>query len=243
MGIAQDSETFTPDPTTASWKSRFLAGALSMLPLMIGVIPFGIVFGASARAGGWSALQTQAMSMILFAGASQLVVLGLVAAAAAPVMIVLTVAILNVRHLLYSMSLARTLAGTEPPPRWLLAFTVTDESYAMTIRESLAGRATPAFLWGSSLTLYVLWALATLLGILIGDRIPDPQQYGLDLIFPLTFLALLLSVAKTRREWAVALLSAALAYGLSKVVDGGTALFLAIMLGAFIGALVIDRPR
>lgn len=214
-----------------------------MLPMMVGVIPFGIVFGASARAGGWTAIQTQAMSMILFAGASQLVVLGLVAAAAAPVMIVLTVAILNLRHLLYSMSLARTLRGSEPPPRWLLAFTVTDESFAMTIRESLSGRATPAFLWGSSLVLYLSWALATLVGILIGDRIPDPTTYGLDLIFPLTFLALLVSVANTRKEWIVAALTAVLAVALSRVVDGGTALFISILAGAAIGALVIDRPR
>jgi len=214
-----------------------------MLPLMVGVIPFGIVFGASARAGGWTAIQTQAMSMILFAGASQLVVLGLVAAAAAPVMIVLTVAILNLRHLLYSMSLARTLRGSEPPPRWLLAFTVTDESFAMTIRESLSGRATPAFLWGSSLVLYLSWALATLVGILIGDRIPDPTTYGLDLIFPLTFLALLVSVANTRKEWIVAALTAVLAVALSRVVDGGTALFISILAGAAIGALVIDRPK
>ncbi len=214
-----------------------------MLPMMVGVIPFGIVFGASARAGGWTAIQTQAMSMILFAGASQLVVLGLVAAAAAPVMIVLTVAILNLRHLLYSMSLARTLRGSEPPPRWLLAFTVTDESFAMTIRESLSGRATPAFLWGSSLVLYFSWALATMVGILIGDRIPDPTTYGLDLIFPLTFLALLVSVANTRKEWIVAALTAVLAVALSRVVDGGTALFISILAGAAIGALVIDRPR
>lgn len=213
-----------------------------MLPMMVGVIPFGIVFGASARAGGWTAIQTQAMSMILFAGASQLVVLGLVAAAAAPVMIVLTVAILNLRHLLYSMSLARTLRGSEPPPRWLLAFTVTDESFAMTIRESLSGRATPAFLWGSSLVLYFSWALATMVGILIGDRIPDPTTYGLDLIFPLTFLALLVSVANTRKEWIVAALTAVLAVALSRVVDGGTALFISILAGAAIGALVIDRP-
>ena len=214
-----------------------------MLPMMVGVIPFGIVFGASARAGGWTAIQTQAMSMILFAGASQLVVLGLVAAAAAPVMIVLTVAILNLRHLLYSMSLSRTLRGSEPPPRWLLAFTVTDESFAMTIRESLSGRATPAFLWGSSLVLYFSWALATMVGILIGDRIPDPTTYGLDLIFPLTFLALLVSVANTRKEWIVAALTAVLAVALSRVVDGGTALFISILAGAAIGALVIDRPR
>lgn len=214
-----------------------------MLPMMVGVIPFGIVFGASARAGGWTAIQTQSMSMILFAGASQLVVLGLVAAAAAPVMIVLTVAILNLRHLLYSMSLARTLRGSEPPPRWLLAFTVTDESFAMTIRESLSGRATPAFLWGSSLVLYFSWALATMVGILIGDRIPDPTTYGLDLIFPLTFLALLVSVANTRKEWIVAALTAVLAVALSRVVDGGTALFISILAGAAIGALVIDRPQ
>jgi len=158
-------------------------------------------------------------------------------------MIVLTVAILNLRHLLYSMSLARTLRGSEPPPRWLLAFTVTDESFAMTIRESLSGRATPAFLWGSSLVLYLSWALATLVGILIGDRIPDPTTYGLDLIFPLTFLALLVSVANTRKEWIVAALTAVLAVALSRVVDGGTALFISILAGAAIGALVIDRPK
>jgi 4-azaleucine resistance transporter AzlC len=212
-----------------------------MLPLMVGVIPFGMLYGVTALAAGWSPFQTMAMSLLLFAGAAQLATVSLVAGGAAFVAVVVAVFIMNLRHVLYGMSLARELPQDEPPPRLVQAFTLTDESYAVTIRESRQGRASTAFFWGASLTLYLSWQLATALGILLGDRIPDPRALGLDLIFPLTFFSLLLAVAHTRKDWAVAVLSGVIVVGLRRITDGGTALIAATIVAAFAGALIGER--
>jgi 4-azaleucine resistance transporter AzlC len=241
---AESPRQATPEsPTHASWQTRFRAGSLAMLPLMVGVIPFGMVYGVSALAAGWSPVQTMAMSLLLFAGAAQLAVVSLVAGGAAYVAVALAVFVMNLRHLLYGMSLARELPGDEPPPRLVQAFTLTDESYAVTIRESRQGRASTAFFWGASLTLYVSWQVASALGIMLGDRIPDPTALGLDLIFPLTFLSLLLAVARNRRDWAVATLSGAIVVGLRQVTDGGTALIAGTIVAACIGALIGESRR
>ncbi|MGI9252541.1 MAG: AzlC family ABC transporter permease [Thermomicrobiales bacterium] len=240
------NEAETPpaaDPGRADWAARFRRGVLGMLPLMIAVIPFGMVFGVSARAEGWSVVQTQGMSLILFAGSAQLAVVSLVSGGAAPLAIVIAVLVMNLRHMLYGMSLARELPAGEPPPRWLLAATLTDESYAVTITEARRGSASSAYLWGASLTLYLCWALATLAGIVLGARIPDPHALGLDLIFPLTFLSLLVMVVRGWRDWVVAAIAAGIAMGLRQVTDGGAALIGGMLLGAFIGAAVVERPR
>jgi predicted branched-subunit amino acid permease len=226
-----------------AWGSRFRAGVLLMAPLLVGVIPFALVFGASARTEGWSTPQVMALSGLLFAGSAQLAVVSLVAGGAAPASIVLAVAVLNLRHVLYGMSLSREIPRDEPPPRWLLAPWLTDESYAITIREARAGRASAALLWGASLALYLTFVPATLAGVLLGDRIPDPTGLGLDLVFPLVFFSLLLLVIRGWRDVVVAVIAAALVMGLRQVVDGGSALVGATIIAALAGALVLERPR
>lgn len=230
----------------ARWRTRFRDGVVAVLPLMVGVVPFALVFGMSARAGGWSLVETQALSMLLFAGSAQLAVLSLAAGGAAGATIVVVVALLNLRHVLYGMALARWLPRDDPPPRPLLAALVTDESFGLATREAVAGRASAAFLWGSSVTLYVLFAVFTLVGALLGDRIPDPGGLGLDIVFPLTFLALLLVVVRGWRDWLVAALSGGLVVVLRQVVDGGTALLGATVVAAAAGAILLgaadDNP-
>lgn len=237
---APPRSTLPPLPP-APPRDRFRAGALAVLPLLAGVVPFGAVFGISARAAGWGLLETQALSMLLFAGSAQLAVVTLAGGGAAAATIVLAVALLNLRHVLYGMSLARWLPPDEPPPRPLLAALVTDESFAVTARECLEGRASARFLWGANVTMYVAFALATLAGALFGDRLPDPSGLGLDVIFPLMFLALLLTVARNRRDWAVAALAVVVVLALRRFVDGGTALLAATVGAAALGALLEGR--
>lgn len=223
------------------WRRRFRDGVIAVLPLMVGVVPFALVFGMSARAGGWSVVETQALSMLLFAGSAQLAVLSLAAGGAAGATIVVVVALLNLRHVLYGMALARWLPRDEPPARPLLAALVTDESFGLATREAVAGRPSAAFLWGSSVTLYALFAIFTLVGALLGNRIPDPSGLGLDIVFPLTFLALLLVVVRGWRDWLVAALSGALVVALRQVTDGGTALLGATVAAATIGAVLLGN--
>src|SRR6185437_7585071 len=106
--------------------------------------------------------------------------------------IVLTVLALNLRHALYGLSLRRQLGRRTRPPLPLLAFLLTDEAYGVTVRDGLDGGGGPGFLLGAGLSLYGAYNLATLAGVLAGRLLPDPRRLGLDFVFPLTFLALLL---------------------------------------------------
>ena len=102
----------------ASRRSEFVAGMKATIPLIVGAIPFGIIFGAVAVNAGISPMAAQAMSLFVFAGSAQFVAAGLVAGGAGLIIIILTTFVVNVRHGLYSMSLAPHVK--QLPQRWLL---------------------------------------------------------------------------------------------------------------------------
>jgi 4-azaleucine resistance transporter AzlC len=212
-----------------------------MAPLWPGIVPFAIAFALAARAAGFSLAETQALSMVVFAGSAQFATVTLVAGGAGAVSIVLTALLLNLRHVLYGLSLARHLGPRTRPPCPLLAFFVTDESYGVAIREYLAGRGGDAYLFGASLSLYGVFAAATLAGALLGARLPDLTGLGLDFVFPLTFLALLLPLLRSRTHWLVAALSALFALALGRVAGGGVAILCSTLAAAGLGAALDHR--
>jgi 4-azaleucine resistance transporter AzlC len=216
-------------------------GFLAMMPLWIGVMPFGATFAILARGNGFSVVETQALSMLVFAGSAQLAVVTLAAAGSGFLVVVLTVLLLNLRHVLYAVSLRRLLEPPIRPPRWLLAFLLTDESYGLAIREFFRGRGSAGFLFGASLSLYVSFAVATLAGALLGGRISQPERIGLDFIFPLSFLALLLPLLRTRRHLAVAMVAVLMALVLGPRIDGGVTVLFATTAAAACGALLGTR--
>jgi 4-azaleucine resistance transporter AzlC len=182
---------------TAGYAAELWRGYRAMAALWPGIVPFAIAFALAARAAGFSLAETQALSMVVFAGSAQFATVTLVASGAGAASIVLTALLLNLRHVLYGLSLAPYLGSRTRPPRPLLAFFVTDESYGLAIRECLAGRGGDAYLFGASLSLYGVFAASTLAGALLGARLPDLTGLGLDFVFPLSFLALLLPLLRS----------------------------------------------
>ena len=172
--------------------AAFLRGARDTLPLLPGAAPFGLIYGVAARGAHISAWLAQAMSAVVFAGSAQFAVVQLVAAGAPAVVLALTGCILNLRHLLYSASLAPELRSARPRWKALLAYLLTDEMYGVVSarlrRESLAGRRLRWYALGSGLTLWAAWQLSTLAGLLAGARIPP--GWSLDFAATLTFIAL-----------------------------------------------------
>src|SRR5437660_4010052 len=114
-------------------RSEFLMGMKDELPILMGAIPFGLIYGASARAAGIPVIVAQAMSSIIFAGSAQFVVAQLIGAAVPAGIIILTAVIINLRHALYSASLAPYLKQLNTRWRMLLAYLLTDEAYAVAI--------------------------------------------------------------------------------------------------------------
>ena len=213
-----------------------------MLPLWLGVAPFAVAYAVTARAAHLSLLETQFMSLTVFAGASQFAAAGLFGQGASGLSIIATTFLLNVRHVLYGLSLTQQL----PISGWrrlLAAQFLTDEAYGVTIAAGpkQPGGLSLAFLLGSELSLYFVWNLFTLVGSLAGAFIPDPRAVGADVVFPLAFLGLLVPLLVGRREVLVAVFSGLLAWGVSRIVPGGPTVLIAGVGGALLGAFLSTR--
>ncbi len=219
--------------TTADLRDGFIA----LIPLWLAAMPFAAIYAIQASLAGLSLAETQAMSLFVFAGASQFTAVTLLLAGASPLSIVLATLIVNLRHTLLAASIAPYLQGVGALGRAALAFQLTDESYALSIRRFREGSGSPAYLLGTNVSMYVCWQTGTLGGYLLGAAVPDPTRYGLDLLFPLTFLGLLVPMLSGRPAWAAALSAAALALAARAWIPGHWYLLFAGVGGSFVGAI------
>ena len=193
----------------ASLREEFLAGVRAELPLLLGVVPFGMIFGVLGLAAGLPGWAVVLSSSLIFGGSSQVVFAQLWGAGAPPAVSVATVGVVNLRHLLYSAAVAEYLRAL--PWRWklLLAYLLTDEAFAAALPRLRDGPATPhrhGFLLGTGLTLWAGWQLSTLAGVLLGAAIP--AGWSLDFSIALTFMALLVLSVHRRSEAGAALVAA-----------------------------------
>ena len=218
-------------------------GFLAVVPLWPGVMSFAVAYAVLARTSGYSAVETQLMTLLVFAGSAQLAMVTLYAGGAAAATIVLTALILNLRHILYGLSADCQLERDERPRRSIVAFFLTDETYGITTREWLAGRGSAAFMLGTGLGLYVAFAVATLAGILFGSLLPDIEESGIDFIFPLSFLALLLPLVRSRLQFMVAATAATIAIAAGQVFSGGATILLATVAAALAGVALERRTE
>jgi len=226
-------------------KKEFWNGVRAEFPLLVGVFPFGMIYGALALNAGLSTLVSQLMSSIVFAGSSQFVATQLVHDAAPGLVIILTITVVNLRHMLYSASLAPYLKNLSLKWKVLLSYLLTDEAYAPSILKYEKEGITPVshwFLLGAGFSLWLIWQVSTALGIFLGTAIPD--SWSLDFALPLTFIAMVVPALKNRPMIAAALsagLIALLAYNLPFKLG----LILAALTGIAFGTILESRksPR
>jgi len=214
------------------------AGVRAELPLLIGVVPFGMIYGVLALSAGLAPAPAQLMSSIVFAGSAQFITAQLVRDAVPGLVIVLTIAVVNVRHMLYSASVAPYVRAL--PMRWkvLLSYLLTDEAYAVTILNYEKNETNSSGHWfflGTGLTLWTSWQISTAAGILLGTTLPE--SWPLDFALPITFIALIMPALKDRPAIAASLSAgvvALLAYNLPYKLG----LMLAGLLGIVVGTLL-----
>lgn len=183
-------------------------GARSVLPILIGVVPFGLIYGVIAVAAGIDELPAILMSAIVFAGASQIAASELWGQGAPLLVVVLTGLVINLRFVMYSASLATHFQHASMPRRWALSYLLTDQAYAVSVirfEQGPAVRKTWYYL-GAALTLWTTWQLSSIVGVLIGLKVP--AAWGLEFSVPLMFLALLVPTLRDRNAIAVATVSA-----------------------------------
>ncbi len=231
--------TARPDPP-GTRRGEFWAGVKDTLPLVIGAIPFGIIFGAVAVNSGLSIWATAALSLFVFAGASQFVAAGLVAGGAGLAVIILTTFVVNLRHSLYAVSLAPYVKSL--PQRWLLplGFTLTDETFLVAVERYRQPDASPNKHWyqaGSAAFMYLNWQLCTWIGIAAGTSLPNPASWGLDFALVVTFIGMLIPGLRSRPMIVCAVVAGATAVLLSGLPNR-LGLMAATLAGVAAGMLV-----
>ncbi len=218
---------------TYTRRSEFLAGVRDTLPLEVGAIPFGIIFGALAVNSGLSPAAAMGFSLFVFAGSSQFIGSNLVGQGVGIPLIVFTTFIVNVRHALYSATLAPHMKHL--PQRWLLplGFLLTDETFVVVISRYNQPDKSAFKHWyhlGSSVIMYLNWNFLTFIGIVAGQRIPDLSAFGLSFAMDVTFIGMVIPQLKNRP-----MVLAALVAGLSAVALNNLPNKLGLIVAVFIG--------
>ncbi|MFB6196086.1 MAG: AzlC family ABC transporter permease [Haloplanus sp.] len=210
----------------------FVAGVRSMLPLLLGLLPFGVVAGVAAVDAGLSPLQAVGLSVVVFAGAAQLAAVDLLATDAPLAVVVLTAVVINLRMTMYSASIAPYLASLRR--RWAVvsAYLLTDMSYALAIAEFTDEEETNRrwYYLGAAGAIWAVWQVATVAGVVLGTGLP--AGWNVSFAVPLVFLALLVPELTDRPRLAAALVGGGVAVG-----GAALPLNLGLMAGALAGVV------
>ena len=214
----------------------FLAGARAVLPILLGVVPFAMITGVAAVGVGLSPLDSFGMSVIVFAGASQLAVLQLIKTGSPWIIMVLTAWIINLRFIMYSAVLAPAMQKLPTERKSILAYMLSDQAFGVSVSYFTTHPEVDRnwFYFGTALTIWVTWQISAIAGSLLGTLIPT--SWGLDFAFPLSFMALMFA-ALTDHPTVVAAIAGGLTAVLGKPLPNNIGLVLATLVGIGSGLL------
>ena len=220
----------------------FLKGIIDVSPLMIPVIPFGLIFGVLAIDVGFTPLETMGMSVIVFGGASQIILLQLFSGGASSIVIISSVGAVNSRHLLYGAVVSEHLSDLKIIWKIIISYFLVDQAFARSNEYLKNSKDNNKYfhLVGGGVTCWIIWQTTTFLGIVLGSFIPE--KLGLSFAVPLTFLALLVNDFRKLINVVVIIVSGLVAtfgynlipYKAYVIVAGLTALVVATILTKFV---------
>jgi predicted branched-subunit amino acid permease len=236
---------------TATARTELLAGAKAVAPMLVGVIPFGLVAGATPATTGLGGGAAIGLSTIVFAGASQLAAADVLADGGSALVAVIAACTINLRLLLYSASLAPHLAAVPLRRRLLMGYLLTDQAYAVSITrwtkeaDDAAAGGPPApglerkvpYYFGAALLLWGNWQVCTIIGILIGSAVPD--SLPLDFAVPLVFLVLLVPAITSRPAAVAGIVGGGLALAAHEAGAGHLAVLFGALGGIAAGAWAV----
>jgi len=221
--------------------ARFREGFVASLALVPSVLAYGSVFGGLAVQAGLRPVEVWAMSILVFAGAAQFVAVPMIGAGAAPLTVILTTYVVNMRHYLMAATLAPAFRGF--PRRWLalVAHVINDESFAIAVTRS--NPPNPSVYLGSALAIVVAFLAGMAAGTVLGGLVEAPERWGLDFAFPAVFLALVAAQLRRVGDWLVALGSAAVALAIASALPGNWHIVIAGVSASALGAFWGDPSR
>ncbi len=193
-------------------------GAKKLFPIIPGIIPFGLVMGAVGASTGATMMQAMGMNLLVFAGAAQLATLDLLVSGSTLTVIVMTGVFINLRFMMYSAALSSEVQSLKWYHKLLVAFFITDQSYAVASLEfaNIEIKSDKLkFYMGASLLMFVVWHLSTLAGFIFGNF--APEQLSLDFVVPLAFMTLVVPAIKNYKMLIVAILAMVLGLAFKNV--------------------------
>lgn len=218
------------NPESTPPRAEFWAGVRDQVPILLGVVPFGLIFGALAISVGIPPLAAQGFSVLVFAGSAQFIAVGLIGEMAPALVIVVTILVVNLRHALYSASMSPHFSLLSMRWKLSLSWLLTDEAFATASARYRRGDTGSAhwYTLGTGLALWSAWQISTALGIWLGGGIP--ASFPLAFALPLTFIALLIPTLVDRPT-----VLAAASAGVVAVLLSGLPLKLGLLIGAMFG--------
>lgn len=218
---------------THSPAASFSHGVADVMPLIVGLIPFGLLVGAIGVQIGLETAQVAFMSAFVFAGAAQFVALDMLGHTAGWT-IISTTLLINLRHVLMGASAWPVIS---PMPGWLklpFLYIMADENWATVMRRSRThGDLSPAYIFGASVPFYLTWQATCLIGTQIGNVLGDPARWGFDYVFTVVFITLIFSFWRTDRRLSPIIGSACAAVIAERWLPGSWY----ILIGGIVGVL------
>jgi len=214
-------------------RSEFRQGVGDVVPLLLGIIPFGFIAGIATVNAGLGLPEAVGLSAIVFAGAAQLAALDLIGRDAPLAIVVVTAVVINLRMLMYSASIAPHFQTLSSRTKAAVAYLLTDQAYALAIARYRTEDSTRsvAYYFGVAATLWIVWQLTTVAGVVLGASVPE--SLGLEFAVPLVFLALLIPAMEDGPTTVAGTLG-----GVVAVAAAGLPLNLGLLVGATVGVLV-----
>ena len=217
----------------------FLLGLRKSTPVILGFIPVAIAFAIMASSAGLKGYQSVAMSVFVFAGASQMMSVGMIADGAGDLPIVVATFIMNLRHIIMSTCVFERMHGASPLEKIFLSFGVTDESFAI-FTTTERKQCNKWYFLGIFMGTYLSWIIGTFIGTFLNSFLPNEVSGSLGISLYAMFIALLVPKVKSNfRLLIVVILTALINFALQFVIDPSWALIVATLLGAGIGVFIV----
>lgn len=232
------SSTHSKQEPCPSGRKSFARGLRLGLPIFLGYAPIGMAFGILATGLGFSPLQATICSGTALSGAGQFIALSLIQSGATVPAVIAATTVVNLRYTLFGAALSPHLGGMSGAEQALVAYHVTDETFAVNIDDHLRGRADFWSMNGVGLIGWAGWVGGTALGALAAGLIGDPTSWGVQFAMPAMFTALLVGQVEGKRHLLVAVLAAALTIGLMLVLPGRWYVVATPIIAAAIAAVV-----
>ncbi|HHV17906.1 MAG TPA: AzlC family ABC transporter permease [Thermoanaerobacterales bacterium] len=219
-------------------KDELVFGVKRAAPIVMGYIPVGFALGVMAADAGLDPLHMSLMSLFVYAGSAQFIAVEMLGSGVSAIPIIITTFLVNLRHFLFSASLAPHFREIKQKFIPLISFFITDESFAVSITDAKQRPLSHIYYFGLYMTAYSSWVISTIMGATLGNLIPDTKALGFDFALPGMFLALLCMQLKNVRFVLVALISGFLSILFIYTIPGNWNVILASVIAAMVGVFM-----